>query len=178
VAILGGSNPNSTFESADSVSRTKGYLVFILVFTAISNCIVSKIELALDVSHCPFLAIRWFHLVLVCNAHNRVILHAERLISLRLYIIYAVPYRTIYSYFWCKNGSPMDYIPMAYRMEFTNKDNRRTFGILQTPVSQVLTLELHNAFGLSDDGRPSSSRGSGMGKTQNDPTSADEPRPG
>jgi len=39
VAILGGSNPNSTFGGADSVSRTKAYLVFVLVFTAISNCI-------------------------------------------------------------------------------------------------------------------------------------------
>ncbi|KAF8733443.1 hypothetical protein AX14_003877 [Amanita brunnescens Koide BX004] len=39
VVILSGVDPSTTFGSADGVSRTKGYLVFVLVFTAISNCI-------------------------------------------------------------------------------------------------------------------------------------------
>ncbi|KAK2467893.1 hypothetical protein APHAL10511_000188 [Amanita phalloides] len=39
VSILGGSRPSSTFANVDDVSRTKVYLLFILVFTAISNSI-------------------------------------------------------------------------------------------------------------------------------------------
>lgn len=39
VAILGGSQPSDTFANPDSVSRTKGYLLFVLVFTAISNSV-------------------------------------------------------------------------------------------------------------------------------------------
>jgi len=39
LAILGGSQANNTFKSADSVSRTKAYLLFVLVFTAISNSV-------------------------------------------------------------------------------------------------------------------------------------------
>ncbi|KAF8629158.1 hypothetical protein AX17_005743 [Amanita inopinata Kibby_2008] len=39
VAILGGSQTNNSFGNADNVNRTKAYLVFILVFTAISNVV-------------------------------------------------------------------------------------------------------------------------------------------
>ena len=110
MAILGGSNPNSTFGGADSVSRTKGYLVFVLVFTAISNCIVSKIELKLNVSHCPFLEIRWFHLVLVYNAHNRIILRTARLVFSGIVHYTCSTLQDDLLIFVCKNGSPMDCI--------------------------------------------------------------------
>lgn len=39
--ILSGANSSSTFSSDAGVSRTKGYLMFILVFAAITNLVVS-----------------------------------------------------------------------------------------------------------------------------------------
>ncbi|KAL4078434.1 glycosyltransferase family 2 protein [Scleroderma yunnanense] len=37
--ILSGASPSSTFDSDTSISRTKGYLMFILAFAAITNCV-------------------------------------------------------------------------------------------------------------------------------------------
>ncbi|KAF9263413.1 glycosyltransferase family 2 protein [Marasmius fiardii PR-910] len=39
VVILKGTEPSGTFDTTESVSRTKGYLIFILVFTTLSNLI-------------------------------------------------------------------------------------------------------------------------------------------
>ncbi|GLB37699.1 putative chitin synthase [Lyophyllum shimeji] len=39
VGILGGAKPSSTFSPEDTTSRTKAYLIFILAFTAITNCV-------------------------------------------------------------------------------------------------------------------------------------------
>ncbi|KAL0068737.1 hypothetical protein AAF712_004066 [Marasmius tenuissimus] len=41
VLILKGTEPSGTFDVSDSVNRTKAYLIFILVFTTLSNLIVS-----------------------------------------------------------------------------------------------------------------------------------------
>ena len=41
VLILKGAEPSGTFDKGASVDRTKGYLIFILVFTTLSNLIVS-----------------------------------------------------------------------------------------------------------------------------------------
>jgi hypothetical protein len=48
VAILGGGDASSTFGSDTAITRTKGYLIFILSFTAMTNSIVGSFSLRFD----------------------------------------------------------------------------------------------------------------------------------
>ena len=49
VAILGGAKSTDAFGQDVGMTRVKGYLVFILAFTAISNSVVSHLFLTMDV---------------------------------------------------------------------------------------------------------------------------------
>lgn len=52
LAILGGVSASTTFDRDGSVNRTKGYLTFILAFTAITNSMVCFLYLIIQL--CDF----------------------------------------------------------------------------------------------------------------------------
>ena len=54
VAILGGGDASSTFGGDTAITRTKGYLIFILSFTAMTNSIVGSFSLRFDEDRRPF----------------------------------------------------------------------------------------------------------------------------
>lgn len=66
MAILGGMKSTDAFGHDVGMTRVKGYLVFILAFTAISNCVVSPLVFISVIGVLTIIALYWVNIVSSC----------------------------------------------------------------------------------------------------------------